>query len=157
MFRCFFLNRKWLPWSVFGTLTILAAIWYQVELNVQINDWFGRFYNAIQEMLSKPGSTSLSEFYGYIFDFARIAGINILVLVVTNFLSQHYIFRWRTAMTEYYASYWPQLRNIEGASQRVQEDTMRFASTMERLGENFLNAFNSNCFFTHTLASERAY
>ena len=30
-------------------------------------------------------------------------------------------------MNDYYVANWPRLRTIEGASQRVQEDTMRFA------------------------------
>jgi peptide/bleomycin uptake transporter len=32
------------------------------------------------------------------------------------------------------------LRHIEGAAQRVQEDTMRFASTLEDMGVSFINA-----------------
>lgn len=140
MFRSFFLNRKWLRWSVGCTLLIVAAIWYRVELSVQINDWFGTFYDSVQQMLSNPGSVSLNEFYAQIFTFARIAGILILVAVVTSYVSKHYVFRWRTAMTDYYTAHWPRLRHIEGASQRVQEDTMRFANLVETLGEGFLKA-----------------
>lgn len=44
-------------------------------------------------------------------------------------------------MNQYYASHWQTIRTVEGASQRVQDDTMRFASTMEGLGTNFLDAF----------------
>lgn len=140
MFRCFFLDRRWLPWSLFGSLVILAAVWYRVQLNVQINEWFGTFYNAVQQMLSAPGTVSLNEFYVHLFTFARVAGILIFVAVSVGFVSKHYVFRWRTAMTEYYTAHWPQLRGIEGASQRVQEDTMRFADLMETLGEGFLRA-----------------
>lgn len=140
MFRSFFLNKQWLRWSLFGTLLIMAAIWYRVELSVQINDWFGTFYDAVQKMLAQPGSVSLDEFYTRIFTFARIAGILIVVAVVTSYISKHYVFRWRTAMTDYYTAHWPRLRHIEGASQRVQEDTMRFANLMETLGEGFLKA-----------------
>jgi peptide/bleomycin uptake transporter len=43
-------------------------------------------------------------------------------------------------MNDYYMSYWPRLRLIEGASQRVQEDTMRFSSTTEALGVNLVDA-----------------
>lgn len=54
--------------------------------------------------------------------------------VITAFFTSHYVFRWRTAMNEYYTEHWEKLRHIEGASQRVQEDTMRFATIMEDLG-----------------------
>src|SRR5712675_210909 len=47
---------------------------------------------------------------------------------------------WRTAMNDFYIANWTQLRTIEGASQRVQEDTMRFATTMEGLGVNLISA-----------------
>jgi len=60
--------------------------------------------------------------------------------VLTSFFVSHYIFRWRTAMNDYYVANWPRLRTIEGASQRVQEDTMRFATTMESLGVNLIRA-----------------
>ena len=43
-------------------------------------------------------------------------------------------------MNDFYIANWPQLRTIEGASQRVQEDTMRFATTMEGLGVNLISA-----------------
>ncbi|MEN8470575.1 SbmA/BacA-like family transporter, partial [Enterobacter cloacae subsp. cloacae] len=52
----------------------------------------------------------------------------------------HYVFRWRTAMNEHYMAHWQHLRHIEGAAQRVQEDTMRFASTLEDMGVSFINA-----------------
>ena len=43
-------------------------------------------------------------------------------------------------MNDYYVAHWPQLRSVEGASQRVQEDAMRFATSMEGLGVNLVDA-----------------
>ena len=37
-------------------------------------------------------------------------------------------------MNDFYVSKWGRVRHIEGASQRVQEDTMRFAGIVEGLG-----------------------
>lgn len=54
--------------------------------------------------------------------------------------TSHYVFRWRTAMNEYYTEHWEKLRHIEGASQRVQEDTMRFATILEDLGVELVKA-----------------
>ena len=64
----------------------------------------------------------------------------VAAFVGTRFFVSHYIFRWRTAMNDYYMANWPQLRHIEGASQRVQEDTMRFAQTIEGLGVSMVDA-----------------
>lgn len=43
-------------------------------------------------------------------------------------------------MNDYYMTHWQSLRNVEGAAQRVQEDTMRFASIMEGLGSAFVSS-----------------
>ena len=37
-------------------------------------------------------------------------------------------------MNDFYTERWTKVRQIEGASQRIQEDTMRFASIMKGLG-----------------------
>jgi peptide/bleomycin uptake transporter len=65
---------------------------------------------------------------------------SIVVAVVNYFMVQHFIFRWRTAMNDYYVANWEKLRRIEGASQRVQEDTMRFAQTIEDLGTSLIQS-----------------
>lgn len=140
MFRCFFLNRRWLAWSLAGTAAICLAIWYRVHLDVKINEWFGEFYDAIQKSLSTPGTVSFSQFLDFLWAFASIAGISILVAVLLEFFLRHYIFRWREAMNDYYVLHWPLVRNIEGASQRIQEDTMRFARAVESLGVPFVQA-----------------
>ena len=64
-----------------------------------------------------------------------------LLLLFSKFFTKHWIFRWRNAMNDYYMNNWVKLRTIEGASQRVQEDTRRFAATMETLGVSLLDSF----------------
>ena len=140
MFKSFFLNKKWWGWSLAGTLLILFVTWYKVQLDVQINEWFGDFYNTIQEALGNPGKVSFDEFLALCLTFAKIAGIYIVAAVLLEFFVRHYVFRWRTAMNDFYTSHWPQLRHIEGAAQRVQEDTMRFARIVEGLGVAFIRS-----------------
>ena len=126
--------------ALLGSIVILSATWYQVQLDVQINEWFGSFYNIVQKALGEPGSVQLPEFFTQLATFGEIAGIYIVVAVVLDFFIKHYIFRWRTAMNSFYMENWPRVRHIEGASQRVQEDTMRFARIMEGLGVNFMRS-----------------
>ena len=52
MFR-FFTNKRWYPWSIFGSLIILVSTWYQVQLDVMINEWFGEFYDTLQKALQE--------------------------------------------------------------------------------------------------------
>lgn len=132
--------HRWFWWSVAVSAVIIFITWFQVQLDVLINNWFGTFYDLIQRALGKPGSVSLGEYYGELATFATIALTYITVAVFSEFIVSHYIFRWRTAMNEYYTANWQKLRQIEGASQRVQEDTMRFATIMERLGVKFIES-----------------
>ena len=80
------------------------------------------------------------DLYILLFIFAQIAFVSLAVFVLTRFFVSHYIFRWRTAMNFYYTDQWAKLRSIEGAAQRVQEDTMRFAAIMEGLGVSIIDA-----------------
>src|SRR6202000_3269656 len=84
--------------------------------------------------------------------FFNFATVYVMVSVFNAFFISHYIFRWRTAMNDYYVANWPRLRSIEGASQRVQEDTMRFASTMESLGVSLVKAIMTLVAFLPLLA-----
>jgi peptide/bleomycin uptake transporter len=140
MFRSFFLSRRWLAWSGIGTILIIFATWYKVELDVEINEWFGGFYDLIQKALASPGSVGLDEYFGYLLTFAKIAGLYVFIAVVLDWFIKHYVFRWRTAMNDYYMAHWVSVRSIEGASQRVQEDTMRFARIVEGLGVSFIRS-----------------
>src|SRR5882672_4068839 len=135
-----FAPHPWAWWSIVGSALILFATYFQVQVSVAINSWFGPFYDMIQAALGKTRPVTLAEFYGHLSTFASIALVAVIVGVLTRFFVSHYIFRWRTAMNDFYIANWQRLRNIEGASQRVQEDTMRFATTMEGLGVNLISA-----------------
>jgi peptide/bleomycin uptake transporter len=140
MFRSFFLNRRWWAWSLLGTFLILAATWYRVQLDVQINEWFGTFYDLVQKALGTKNSITLPQFWAQLSTFLSIAMTYITLAVVLEFFVKHDIFRWRQAMNDYYMAHWARLRTIEGAAQRVQEDTMRFASIMEGLGVDLVRS-----------------
>ncbi|MEN9586586.1 MAG: hypothetical protein RIT15_161 [Pseudomonadota bacterium] len=140
MFRSFFFARKWMHWSILGSALILFVTWYKVELNVKINNWFGTFYDSLQKVLQKPGSMTLSEYMGMAMTFLEIASVSIILAVLLDFFTKHFVFRWRMAMNDFYADNWHKVRHIEGASQRVQEDTLRFARLMESLGVSFMRS-----------------
>ena len=135
-----FTPHPWTMWSILGSALILFTSYFQVQVSVAINSWYGPFYDMIQAALSKSAPVTVEQFYSELATFAGIALVAVVVGVMTRFFVSHYIFRWRTAMNDFYVANWPRLRTIEGASQRVQEDTMRFASTMESLGVNLISA-----------------
>ncbi len=135
-----FSPHPWAPWSIIGSALILFTSYFQVQVSVAINSWYGPFYDLVQAALSKSKAVTVDQFYSELSTFAGIALVAVVVGVLTRFFVSHYIFRWRTAMNDFYVANWPRLRTIEGASQRVQEDTMRFATTVEGLGVNLISA-----------------
>ena len=125
---------QWQDWSILGSALILFGTYFSVQVSVALNNWRRPFFDGVQGALAEPDSVTADYLYDLIIVFAEIAFLAVSVFVFTRFFVSHYIFRWRTAMNNYYASRWSQLRHVEGAAQRVQEDTMRFASIMEGLG-----------------------
>ena len=147
-------NHPWQWWSIVGSALILFSTYFSVQVSVAINNWRRPFFDLVQEALGGSSSaaganaersaetiTSYStQLYDLILIFAEIAFLAIFVYVMTRFFVSHYIFRWRTAMNDYYTAEWKRVRTIEGASQRIQEDTMRFAEIMESLGVSIVDA-----------------
>lgn len=139
-FWSWFSPHRWERWSILGSTLIIFATYFSVQVQVAVNAWYGPFYDLIQQALSKTAPVTIDQLYTGMLEFAGIAFLAVAIGVLNMFFVSHWIFRWRTAMNEYYMSHWSRLRHIEGAAQRVQEDTMRFSTTMEGLGVNLVRA-----------------
>ncbi len=156
---CFYVFWKvlnphiWQLWSVLGSALLIFISYASVQVSVVINAWYGPFYDDIQAALSAPNSVSAATLYWHFLIFSSIAFPYIAFIIFNRFFTAHYIFRWRNAMNDYYVERWNKLRKIEGASQRVQEDTMRFASIMETLGVSFLDSIMTLIAFLPVLAA----
>ena len=123
-----------------GSIIILSSLWVQVQIDVMINEWFGEFYDMIQKALAEPNSVTIEEYFGGLWSFISLAMIYVAIAVLVSFFTNHFLFRWRTAMVDWYHSVYDKARTIEGASQRVQEDTIKFSRIMEGLGTSFISA-----------------
>jgi peptide/bleomycin uptake transporter len=154
LFWRFFSSHPWFNWSVSGSAFIIFVTYFQVQISVAINDWYGVYFDLIQKALSPAtkGSVALSELYSGIVDLTGLLAVWILVGIFLTFFTSHYTFRWRTAMNDFYVANWQELRLVEGASQRVQEDTKRFAQLVERLGASFVSAVMTLIAFLPVLA-----
>jgi len=139
MFR-FFFDRKWFLWAWLGSVLILTSLWVQVKIDVEINNWFGEFYDMIQKALATPNAITIEEYWASLFSFIYLAGIYVAIAVLVSYFTAHYLFRWRASMVEWYHAVYDQARTIEGAAQRVQEDTIKFSRIMEQLGTSLIEA-----------------
>jgi peptide/bleomycin uptake transporter len=133
-------NHPWKSWSIWGSALIIFVTYFGVQITVVTNNWRRPFGDLLQAALSKQPGVTVENFYDLMLVFVQIAFLSMFVSIMTDFFTSHYIFRWRTAMNNFYMSKWEKLRHIEGASQRVQEDTMRFSSTLEGLGISLINS-----------------
>jgi peptide/bleomycin uptake transporter len=138
-FWAVFAPHRWQLWSVLGSALILFFTYIQVEVSVGVNNWYGPFWDMVQVALS-GGHVTSQQYYSQILVFLWLGLVSVVIGVLTLFGVSHYIFRWRTAMNDYFMAHWDRLREIEGAAQRVQEDTMRFSTTTEDMGVSLVNS-----------------
>ena len=101
----FFSDNKWQKWSIWGSAFILFNIWFGVQVSVAINAWYGPFWDMIQKMLSEGGG-NINDLYKGTLTFLYIAMVAVTFAVINAFFTSHYVFRWRTAMNEYYTENW---------------------------------------------------
>jgi peptide/bleomycin uptake transporter len=128
MFKPFFLDPKYRLFA-WGLLALVIAITIgQVYMTVLINDWYKGFYDSLQ-------NKDAVAFWHSFIPFSFLAGGYILLATFSVFISQHFTFKWREALTFSYLPLWQKSQDhVEGSSQRIQEDTMRFARTVHGLG-----------------------
>ena len=131
MVKSFFRSKKWFWWAYGVGLVLLVLLYAQVHISVKFNDWYGGFYDILQ----KTNQHTFDEFYQKLIEFTMLALWYILAMTVTNYATRIYSLRWREAITFDYIPRWRTVREeIEGASQRIQEDAYRFARIIESLG-----------------------
>jgi peptide/bleomycin uptake transporter len=147
--------HPWFNWSVLGSALIVFVTYFQVQISVAINEWYGPYFDLIQKGLdpATKGSVPASQFYAGMGQFIGILAVWIIVAILLSFFTSHYTFRWRKAMNQYYVEHWQKLRLVEGASQRVQEDTMRFARLVEDLGSSLVSSIMTLIAFLPVLST----
>lgn len=136
MIRAFFMSRTWFRWAYGVGLIVLSFVFASAYLEVLWNSWLKNFWN----ILGDPKAHTVQEFYMQLLIFAGIAFGFISSHVISTFVTQHYTFRWRTAINDYYMSRWCEIsEKIEGEGQRIQEDAKRLGELIEDFAEQFLN------------------
>lgn len=129
MLKAFFWNRSWIIYAYGAGLVLLGLLYLQVQLLVQFNSWYKVFYDLLQS----PTHT-ISGFWVLIKLFWTIAFKYIVLATIVAYLTRRYSLWWREAITFSYLPRWLNTTvKIEGESQRIQEDTYRFAKIIETL------------------------
>ena len=156
MIGAFFKNKDWAHWAYGGLTLLISLLWIQVQFTVALNTWYGGFYDLLQnagDYVERPNE-GITLFFSklisldYILNgfegdpsFAVIAFPYIVLAVITNWLARIYGLRWREAITFNYIPRWRNVQTeIEGASQRIQEDCNAWARNVESLGLQIVRA-----------------
>ena len=156
MIRAFYKSRKWALWAYGGGFLLILSLWLQVRITVAINTWYGGFYNLLQQAgdYKDNSAEGVQIFYdkligmSYVINgfegepsFAVLAFPYVVLAVLTGWFTRIYGLRWRQAITFDYIPRWRTVKEeIEGASQRIQEDCNRFARIVESLGLQVVRA-----------------
>ncbi len=137
MFGAFFREKKWAGWAWGVGALLILGLYVQVELLVMFNEWYGSFYNLLQH----AADHTISEYWQNLLLFAKITAPYIAIATIVNLVGRFYTFKWREAITFAYLEKWRNTpKDIEGSSQRMQEDTYRFARIVESLGLQIVRA-----------------
>jgi len=148
MIKEFYWSKRWIPWAWGGALVLFISLYAQVYMSVLLNEWYGEFYNYFQPSL---GGT-IEGFWGAFDWFFKLVAVYIVLALWTGWFTRIYAFRWRKAMTFSYIPKWRNVKNdVEGASQRIQLDTERFARIVESLGLQVVRAIMTLIAFTPIL------
>ncbi len=135
MIKSFFNSKKYMLWAWGGLALLFTITWGQVYLSVLLNEWYGRFYDILQK------AEDINGFWQSMVEFSYLASAYIFISMFVLYFAQHYAFRWREAITRYYLPLWSNSSDdIEGASQRIQQDTYEFAKSLETLGLGLFKA-----------------
>jgi peptide/bleomycin uptake transporter len=138
MIRAFFASKKWFIWAYGGGVFLLASLYGQVYIAVRVNEWYRTFF----DMLQRPGEHTLDDFWKSLMNWAFLTVPFWILAAVTNYAMRLYALSWREAITFDYLPRWKNVtEDIEGASQRIQEDTYRFTRILESLGIQIAQAF----------------
>ena len=145
MIRAFFVSKKYIWFAYGGALLLLMLLFAQVEMSVMINEWYGGFYDHLQQAESyvkeNKSEEGISIFWINLLKFFKIAVPYVLIASFTNYVTRRYSLWWREAITFNYLPRWRKVTNeIEGASQRIQQDTERFSRIVESLGLQVVRA-----------------
>ncbi|KAH7650266.1 hypothetical protein FG379_003338 [Cryptosporidium bovis] len=104
-------------------------IWLEYSGNSQTKVFGDAFQNAVKAN-SKVG---IEDLFSPLFDLILLRVTSVFVKSVLNYISRKCIIYWRIELTERFLYSWDLIHSIEGVSQRVQEDIMRYCAILERL------------------------
>lgn len=124
-----------------GLILIFSHAAVHAWLKYAVNEWYGAFYDILEDsgrLSSNKSVTNASwiekqtEVSSSLLEFVKLACVSVLVMPVTKFVRSAWTMHWRIClMNAYIEKHNPNISPIEGMSQRIHEDSYRFAKGVE--------------------------
>jgi putative ATP-binding cassette transporter len=139
--RYFRSEDKWAGRGLLAAVIVIQLL--QVAIDVMINAWRNRFYNALQQY-------DWDAFVRELLIFCALAAVGVVLAVYQLYLTQWLQIRWRRWMTNLYLGRWlhnanhyrMQLRSdaVDNPDQRIAEDIRMFIEQTLSIGVGLLSA-----------------
>ena len=166
MLREFFLRKNTGVFAWFGLVVFVGHQVFRAVLKYRINSWYGRFYNTLQQAAGEFSSAASEDVddewrslqrqrvWDHLADFAGIVAPAVFIHPIAGYIRNRWVLSWRLNLIRAYLSVWDtSITPIEGASQRIHEDTQRFASGVQGCVSTILDALLTLVIFCPLLAS----
>jgi len=124
-----------------GLLLVVGHALAHGWIKWRLNHWYGSFYDILQTSGSIAANASATRedweaggqaVVNELLEFCKIAAVAVGVMPVSKLVRSLWCLEWRVALSEFYLSQWDANHPaIEGASQRLQEDSYRYAKGIE--------------------------
>jgi putative ATP-binding cassette transporter len=137
----YFKSEEW-PYALPLLIGAIALTFTGVGLEKLFNDWYGRFYDSLQ---NKDEPT----FWREIITFSWLAALFIINSIARSVVSPYLRLRWRRWLTGHYLAHWLDgrgyyrielQRTVDNADQRISEDLRQLGEYTMQLFLGFLNA-----------------
>lgn len=155
MFVEFFCSCKSAPVAWVGATVFVTYSFYLAWFKAQLNRWYGDFYDLVSvagEVSSGNSTDTHAQAVSELHELVWLVGPMTVVSPSVRYLRSRYAFAWRMRLVKSYLQHvWPISRTVEGSSQRVQEDTARFAIGLSGAASLFLDTVLSLFVFVPVL------
>ena len=128
-----------------GLVVFASHEGYKAWLAVQINVFYGKFYTVLQTGLQGDLAESREKVSRLLVEFAWLVSPAVFIHPLAGLVRNWWIFTWRKTLIEVYVKNW---RQIEGASQRIHEDTRAFASGLQSCLSMLTTSLLNICLFS---------
>lgn len=144
-----------------GLVVVVGYAFFLAMVKAQLNEFYSKFYDLLQKGgdVDPPSGEYEDTYADYraqvskeLWSFALIVAPLVSATPAAKWARSAWAFLWRAALMRSYLEAWDTQREpIEGASQRLHEDTQRFADGVEGCLITLLDAVFTLCVFTPIL------